>query len=159
MDWPQSVYLWNSRKYHLLPPGTCWSWISQINSRCWQQKIDALFLGIVHLWLDEAFCVWVDRRRTLSLISSRDNCQRFSPSQMPDIPRAGFEPMLNLNSEWSCAVVITITPWCRSDVSVGSVNAAHKCFVVFDLLLRRGLRHLFLIFLCRSAVRQLDIPK
>ena len=47
-----------------------------------------------------------------SLISSRDHCQRFSPSRISDTPRAGFELAQNMSSgliEWSCAVVITIT--------------------------------------------------
>ena len=59
------------------------------------------------------FCGMVDRRKALSLISSRDHCQRSSPSRISDKPRAGFEPAQNLSSdlvEWSCAVVITTTP-------------------------------------------------
>ena len=55
----------------------------------------------------------VDRRKALSLISSQEHCQRFSPSQISDTPRAGFEPAQNLSAgfiEGSCAVVITITP-------------------------------------------------
>ena len=59
------------------------------------------------------FCGMVDRRKALSLISSRDHCQRSSSSRISDTPRAGFEPVQNQSSgfvEWSCAVVITITP-------------------------------------------------
>ena len=41
---------------------------------------------------DELFCGMVDRRKAFSLISSRDHCQRSSPS------RAGFEPAQNLSS-------------------------------------------------------------
>ena len=55
----------------------------------------------------------VNRRKAFSLISSRDHCQRSSPSRISDTPRAGFEPAQNLSSgfvEWSCAVVITTTP-------------------------------------------------
>ena len=51
------------------------------------------------------FCGMVDRRKTFSLISSRDHCQRSSPSRIFDTPRAGFEPAHDLNS-----VVITTTP-------------------------------------------------
>ena len=73
-------------------------------------------------WIDKLFCCccWyccfcgmVDRRITFSLISSRDHCQRSSPSWIPDTPRAGFEPVQNLISSfvgWSCALVITTTP-------------------------------------------------
>ena len=40
--------------------------------------------------------------------------QRSSPLQISDMPRRGFEPAQNLSPglvEWSCAVVITTTPW------------------------------------------------
>ena len=59
------------------------------------------------------FCGMVDRRKAFSLISSRDHCQKFSPSRNSNSPQAGFEPAQNLNSgfaEWSCALVITTTP-------------------------------------------------
>ena len=62
------------------------------------------------------FCGMVDGRKTFSLISSQDHCQRSSPSRISDTPRAGFEPAQNLSSgfvEWSCAVVITTTPQCH----------------------------------------------
>ena len=48
------------------------------------------------------------------MVSSWDDCKRSLPSQISDMPRAGFEPAQNLSSgivEWSCAVVvITTTP-------------------------------------------------
>ena len=56
------------------------------------------------------FCGMVDRRKAFSLISSRDHCQRSSPSWISNTLRAGFEPAQNLSSgfiEWTCAVVIT----------------------------------------------------
>ena len=59
------------------------------------------------------FCGVVDRRKAFSFISSRDHCQRSSPSRISDTPRAGFEPAQSLSSglvEWSCGVVITTTP-------------------------------------------------
>ena len=55
----------------------------------------------------------VDRRKKFSLISSPDQCQMSSPSQVSDMPRAGLEPAQNLSSgivEWSCAVAVTCTP-------------------------------------------------
>ena len=59
-------------------------------------------------------CFWgmVDRRKTFSLFSSADHCQRSLPSRISDTPRAGFEPDENLSSgflDWSCAVMITTT--------------------------------------------------
>ena len=44
------------------------------------------------------FCGMVDQGKALSLISSRDLCQRFSQSQILDTPRAGFELTQNLSS-------------------------------------------------------------
>ena len=58
----------------------------------------------------DCFCGMVDSRKALSLISSQGHSQRFSPSQISDTPRAGFETVQNLSSgfvEGSCAVVIT----------------------------------------------------
>ena len=53
-----------------------------------------------------SFCGMVDRRKAFSLISSRNHCQRSSPSRISDTPWAGFEPAQNLSSgfvEWSLA--------------------------------------------------------
>ena len=58
------------------------------------------------------FCGMVDRWKAFSLISSRNHCQRYSPSRISDTTRTGFEPAQNLSSslvEWSCVVVITTT--------------------------------------------------
>ena len=63
---------------------------------------------------DELFCAMVDWRKAFSLISRRDHCQRSSPSPISGTPRGGLETAQNLSSglvEWSCAVVITTTPW------------------------------------------------
>ena len=43
-------------------------------------------------------CGMVDWRKVFSLISSRDHCQRSSPSRISDTLRAGFEPAQNLSS-------------------------------------------------------------
>ena len=44
------------------------------------------------------FCGMVELRKVFSLISSRNHCQRSSPSQILDTPRAGFQPVQNLSS-------------------------------------------------------------
>ena len=44
------------------------------------------------------FCGMVDGRKAFSVISSQSHCQRSSPSQISDTPRAGFEPAQNLSS-------------------------------------------------------------
>ena len=60
----------------------------------------------------DCFSGMADQGKAFTLISSRNNCQRFSPSQISDMPRAGFESAQNLSSsfdEQSCAVGITTT--------------------------------------------------
>ena len=55
----------------------------------------------------------VARQKATSLISSRHHCWRFSSLEITHTPRAGFEPVQNVNSSFvqqSCAVVITTTP-------------------------------------------------
>ena len=59
------------------------------------------------------FCEMIKQQRALSLISSPNHCQRFSPPQISKTPREEFEPAQNLSSgfvEWNCAVVITTKP-------------------------------------------------
>ena len=76
----------------------------------------SVFLNRKKLFKDELmnyFCGMVDRRKAISLISSRNHCQRSSPSRISDMPRTVFEPAQNLSLGlvgWSCAVVITTTP-------------------------------------------------
>ena len=68
---------------------------------------------MIMMMMMNCFCSMVDWQKAFSLISSQDHCQRSSPSQFSNTPRAGFEPAQNLSSglvEWSCAVVITTTP-------------------------------------------------
>ena len=73
-----------------------------------------LMCTCVLMMMMNCFCGMVDRRKVISLISSRDHCQRYSPSRISDTPRAGFQPAQDLSSglvEWSCAVFITTAPW------------------------------------------------
>ena len=60
------------------------------------------------------FCYAVDQQKAFSLVSSRDYCQKSASLQISDMPRAGFESLQKLSlglAEWSCAVMITTTPW------------------------------------------------
>ena len=69
-------------------------------------------IWILLMMMMSCFCGMVDRRKEFSHMSSRDHCQRYSPSQIFDKTRSGFEPAQNLSSsfvEWKCAVVITTT--------------------------------------------------
>ena len=105
--------------------GSCFPALSL--AECRESRIKVQFwllvelLGPVNTLADElmnCYCGMVDRRKAFSLISSRDHCQRSSPSWISDTPRAGFEPAQNLSSgfvEWSCAVVITTAPRLRKD--------------------------------------------
>ena len=62
------------------------------------KAVEALSAVVESVELMNCFCGMVDRRKALSLISSRDHCQRSSPSRISDTPRAGFEPAQNLSS-------------------------------------------------------------
>ena len=53
---------------------------------------------IVLMTMMNYFCGMVDRRKVFSLISIRDHSQRSSPSRIPDMLKAGFEPAQNLSS-------------------------------------------------------------
>ena len=56
------------------------------------------------LMMINCFCKMVDQLKAFSLISSKDHCQRFLPSQISDMPQAGVEPAQNQSSglvEWS----------------------------------------------------------
>ena len=81
---------------------------------------------------DELFCGMVDRRKVFSLSSSRDHCQRSSPSWISDTPWARFEPVQNLSSglvEWIC-ILITMTPrrhWIISVLEIFRVLLMNGC--------------------------------
>ena len=63
------------------------------------------------------FSWMVYRRKALSLISSQNHGQRFSPSQISDTPRIGLEPKQNLSSDFferSCLLEIITTTWCQA---------------------------------------------
>ena len=76
-----------------------------------------------HWWI--VFVVWLTDERRLALFPAgtivRDLHHRESPTR-----RAGFEPAQNLSLglvEWSCAVVITTTPRCHSQLSFTCSNS------------------------------------
>ena len=70
-------------------------------------------------WWWTVFVVWLtDERR--SLISSRDQCQRSSPSRISDMPRSGFEPEFRL---WWMKL-------CSSDNHYTTVKKPLYCFFV-----------------------------
>ena len=80
-------------------------------------------------------CGMVDWWKVFSLIFSQDHCQRSSPSWISDTLQAGFEPVQNLSSglvEWSCAVVITTTPWHHKII----LNVIKACVCYFSLFLK-----------------------
>ena len=53
---------------------------------------------MIMMMMMNCFCGMIDGRKAFSLISSQNHCQRSSPSQISDTPRAGFEPAQNLSS-------------------------------------------------------------
>ena len=70
-------------------------WISPLNAK--RSLLGAYNSTFLLMMMMNCFCGMVDRRRALSLISTRDHCQKSSPSRIPDTPRAGFEPAQNLS--------------------------------------------------------------
>ena len=59
------------------------------------------------------FCGMVNHSRMFSLISSWNNCQKFSPLRISNVLQAVFEPAQNLSSDFverSYTVVIIATP-------------------------------------------------
>ena len=61
-------------------------------------KSKMMMMMMMMMMMVNCFCGMVDQRKVLSLISSRDHCQRSSPLRISDMPQAGFEPAQNLNS-------------------------------------------------------------
>ena len=59
-----------------------------------QEMANALMMKMMM----NCFCGMVGRRKAFNLISSRDHCQRSSPSRISDTPRVGLEPAQNLSS-------------------------------------------------------------
>ena len=57
----------------------------------------------VMMMMMNCYCGVVDWWKALSLISSREYCQRSSPSRISNTQRAGFEPASSGFVEWSCA--------------------------------------------------------
>ena len=83
------------------------------DSKAEKEVLKNLMMMMMMMMMMNYFCGMVDRQKTLSFISSRDYCHRYSPLRSPDTPRAWFEPAQNLSSglvERSCSVVITTTP-------------------------------------------------
>ena len=72
-----------------------------------------MMMMMMMMMMINSVCGMADRRKGFSLISSRDHCQRFSPSRISDTPWEGFNLAPNLRSslvEWSCTVVLPTTP-------------------------------------------------
>ena len=55
-------------------------------------------LAMMMMMMMNCFCSMVDLRKAFSLISSRDQCQRSSPSRISDTPLTRFEPPQNVSS-------------------------------------------------------------
>ena len=98
----------------------------------------------INIWpaliMMNCFYAMIYRRKAFSLISSWDHCQRFSPSQISDMPRAGFEtsaePEITLRWLKLCSsdnhyTIIPCTLW--SFYSSKSYLPFHFFFILFKL--------------------------
>ena len=63
-------------------------------------KVSQKAFNFNRMMMMNCFCGMVDRRKVFTPFSSRDHYQRFSPSQISDTPRAGFEIAQNLSSDF-----------------------------------------------------------
>ena len=61
-------------------------------------SIDSGNFSVMMVMMMNCFCDMVDQRKAFSLISSRDHCQRSSPSRISGMPRAVSEPAQSLSS-------------------------------------------------------------
>ena len=89
-------------------------WCTYLKNKICTPVLRGRELFHVFMWIMNCFCGMVDWRKAFSLISSRDHCQRSSPSRISNTAQTDFEPAQNLRSglsEWSCAVVGTTTSW------------------------------------------------
>ena len=67
-----------------------------------------MMMMMMMMMMKNGFCGMVDQRKVYSLISSQNHYQRSLPSWISHTPRAGFEPVQNINLglvEWRCGVV------------------------------------------------------
>ena len=97
---------------------------------------------------DELFCGRVELQKEFSLISSQDHCQRYSSSQISNMPRAGFEPIQNLSSgfvKWSYAVVITTTPWRHSQETTDSLRGFFLKLCFTKIILQANCWSIFIL--------------
>ena len=74
-----------------------------------QPRLSVPMTFLMMMKMMNCFCGMFDLRKAFRLISSRNHCQRSSPSRISDAPWAGCSGLI----EWSCAVVITTTPRCH----------------------------------------------
>ena len=87
-------------------------WCTHLKNKMCTQVLRRRELFHEFLWMMNCFYGMVDWRKVFSIISSRDYCQRSSPSRISNTPQAGFEPAQNLRSGvagQSCTVVRTTT--------------------------------------------------
>ena len=57
-----------------------------------------MMVMMMMIMMMNCLCGIVDRRTAFSLISSRDHCQRPSPSRISNMSQAGFQPAQDLRS-------------------------------------------------------------
>ena len=84
-----TICLWSLRKYICNKK----SYVQSLTKYIEIGRLKQYFL--TYMMIMNCFRGMVDRRKAFTLYFSRDHFQRFSPSQISDTPRAGFEPAQN----------------------------------------------------------------
>ena len=100
-----------SKNFDVLASNLIWKLYTKFLA-WWGGRITLMMMMMMMMMMmKNCFCGMVDRRKVFSLISSRELCQRSSPSWMSNTPEAGFEPAQNLSSSFSfciCACFISV---------------------------------------------------
>ena len=94
------------------------SWTKKLYNLTVSKYIKFLNLKYIMMMMN-CFCGMVDRRKTFSLISSRDHCQRSSPSRISDTP----------SRAWACAEPEFRLSWMKLCSSDNHYTTAPQVFV------------------------------
>lgn len=78
----------------------------------WSHQCNILYIEVIIMM--NCFCGIADQRKALSIILSRDSCQKSSTSRISDTPQSGFKSAQNLSSrfvEWGLLKIAVHTKW------------------------------------------------
>ena len=92
-----------------------------LNFSAYARRMGTFFMMMMMMMMMNCFCGMVDRRKALSLIFSRDHCQRSSPSRISDTPRGQV-------AGTSCGTIL----WKRYQFDRNRIRARFWCCPWYD---------------------------